>query len=174
MNLGCPYTRFALTAAVGAFTALPGLLPAQGQGYSNRFTSVTAGLAAYAQANGGNFPPDKNPGDTTSSFYLPDTLTTPISYLQPQQVIDPFAAGVKYNRFGYFNTESFKQTSSYQQVLARHGKWAMWSVGPSRIEPYYNPPKDVTNPIRYDASNGVLSTGVIFRSERMQTETGTY
>jgi hypothetical protein len=142
----------------------------QGPGFPDRFASTVTGLNAYMVDHNNSFPPHQNPGDTRYNYYMPDVLTTPVPYLQSHQISDPFATGEKYNRFGYFNSEAFSSGANYQAILQGHGRWGMWSIGPSRI----NPPANalVTRLELYDATNGVLSNGVMFRNQRMLKETG--
>lgn len=157
-------------AALAGLVALP--LYAQGPGHSNGFSAVVTGLDAYAVDHSGSYPYHQNPGDTRYNYYMPNVLTTPMSYLQPHQITDPFATGAKYNRYGYFNTSAFSSSWNYQSLLDAHGEWGAWSIGPARI----NIPDtaDVTNLPRYDATNGTMSAGVMFRSQRMLKETGAH
>lgn len=171
------HSTIARTAAAFCFAAVLAipLIAAVTKSF-DRFRPVAAALEKYAIDHNGNYPPNRN---TSGSLllHLPHYLTTPVAYLEPHQLIDPFRpANAARREYGYFNTfDTYgHQTYLYEDYHEAHGDWAVWSVGPAVTQPPvqypYNTP---ARPLIYDATNGAISAGVIFRSQRMLKETGT-
>ncbi len=158
-----------LVGAVIGVAAVP-VLAQIGQ-IADRFTPILSALETYAVDNNGKFPPDKNAIDTTKEHYLPDILTTPIAYMEPAQMEDPFAdPNSPYSRYRFLNTyDSYFGTTEYPTQYDRHGDWAVWSGGPSRNSDALLSPFGIAV---YDPTNGTLSNGVIIRNQRMLKETG--
>lgn len=130
----------------------------------NRFELIAGALEAYAVDNGGEFPPE------IPSLQLPNSLTTPIPYLQPDVVNDPLStAEVPNNRFGYRNFLSRYMAqpgvAMFKTWYDVHGAWMILSCG-------YDRTFNVNGFNYYDPSNGTISTGDIIRSQRMKFETG--
>jgi prepilin-type N-terminal cleavage/methylation domain-containing protein len=144
--------------------------------------------------------PGRTPGTfteiPTGPFHsrLPTLLTTPIAYvtsLTPdpfrQNNVGSIAANllpVK-DRQIYFNIDYFYEGSpslrppavnNISQAETLAGKWFFYSVGPDRDE--FNRPPNVTNNNQrvyrdYDPTNGTISLGNIFRSQKSGERLGT-
>lgn len=141
---------------------------------STLFQRIATALEAYAVDNNGNYPPDGYPPGSTESFpfILPTVLTTPIPYLTAEDMIDPFAINNSItNQIRYLNIEEqYKEVPKIQAIyMSLHGSWLIWSG-------YFASPNPKSglyfDPVPYDATNGTLSEGTIFRSQRMNSETG--
>lgn len=166
LNFNRSFLAIALIIALLASVPLWAQLPTM----FDRFQPIATAIEAYASDNNGVYPPNQNPWDQEGFYYLPDVMTTPIPYLKPEQLIDPFAREAKVQgRFRYFNTsETYSMTPTlYPKYYAAHGDWAVFSCGPAKT---YSLP--IGNPTIYDATNGTLSLGVILRNQRMHKETG--
>jgi prepilin-type N-terminal cleavage/methylation domain-containing protein len=117
-------------------------------------------------------------------WYVPDTVTTPISYISSANLVDPFREALnswgdpKYNRYRYWyvdmtwGTVGTRSTeSSYLPFLKSwYGSWKLNSAGPDKTYgPYYTGSYPATEypqlPIPYDSSNGTVSDGDVLRSQ---------
>ena len=175
--------------AILAAIAVPNFLEAQTRSKISRvkadMRTVTTALEAYViDANhypnmvDQHFP--QNSATSTTMFHArtPTTLTTPIAYLTSLP-LDVFAdkastfSNASYpassdvgKRFAYFSWEQFLKEAPTNANYILHnkdaGRWLMYSYGPDR---------DVNNGgagtyINYDPTNGTVSNGNIFRTQR--------
>jgi general secretion pathway protein G len=175
--------------AILAAIAVPNFLEAQIRSKASRckadMRSVANAIESYIVDNN-KYPPmsDKNQNSTWDLWQdvgaggddharTPSYLTTPIAYITSLPY-DPFIAGSTLSgsdwiielgkRYAYFNYQQFKETDTYYSPT-RHadaGDWLMYGYGPD---------KDPTNDgngvyINYDPTNGTVSFGNIFRTQR--------
>ena len=117
-------------------------------------------------------------------WYVPDTVTTPISYITSAVLVDPFrdtelVTSQKYRRFRYryidmvWGTVGTRATASSTLPFLKYwyGSWTLNSAGPDRsYGPHY--PSDVypgnmslNIEVPYDSTNGTMSRGDIVRSQ---------
>jgi type II secretion system protein G len=155
--------------------------------------SLATALEAYRLDTNG-YPPmsDRGPASTYALFQdigaggddhsrVPSYLTTPIAYITSLP-FDPFipdttlgAGSPQYvkeigKRFAYFNFDQYTNptinsafnTASLNSRKADAGNWLMYSYGPDK-DPF-NAGAGVY--VNYDATNGTISTGNIFRTQR--------
>ena len=123
-------------------------------------------------------------------WYLPNDLSTPISYLTTVRLVDPFRkqgdVGSGYQDIRYINSRStwgpaYDEIQNTKQptgsiylgdILAEFGGWRINSAGPDYT---YGPTgwpgvSDYpANPIPYDPTNGTVSDGDIQRSQKAST-----
>lgn len=145
----------------------------QGQ-MPDRFQRIATALEAYALDNGGKYPPDRP--DPNNAYLLSTRLTTPLAYLAPGDMIDPLAQNanisriVRYINFDntYGESEFSGQRALYPQYYALHGSWMLWSGRAVTSNPSTNLFFDM---VSYDPTNGALSLGTVFRSQRHLSET---
>jgi len=114
--------------------------------------------AYYVDANA--YPP---PFNSTFPYNVPDLLSTPVSYVSSAvDFVDPFSTrrkGTQYTRYGYINLD-FNPWCLTEQLV---GKWRMDSYGPDGAIP---PSLGWCFEPSYDASNGTVSVGAIYRSQK--------
>lgn len=138
-------------------------------------------------------------GDGRAHDYLPNDLTTPVAYIRRVDagaLIDPFRdsldastsrgldpdganfTDVDYTRYRYLNHKEIwidilNMPVYYTAQQRTTGEWCVSSSGPDRVANYYSP-----NPygcsiytlwFPYDPTNGVVSRGDIFRTQRSAT-----
>lgn len=170
-----------------AAIAVPNFLEAQVRAKAARVkgelqTCATALEEYYVDWS--SYPPMRDAGtwgvsDAYFHARLPKALTTPISYISDLP-LDPFIVGDRPKafpgaewRYVYWNYDEYHEpgfsidTEGLGERVA--GKWLMYSYGPDR---------DWTNGlsatlcntwINYDGSNGTISQGNIFRTQRDPT-----
>ncbi len=106
-------------------------------------------------------------------------LTTPIAYMTGVSQIDPFQATDLANnfderRFTYQDDTAYLKrnpTSTYWLgVMDFFGKWRMCSVGPDKRY-NHNTAINYSHNISYDPTNGTISGGNIWRSQRFSDST---
>lgn len=180
MSIGTIAGLSGFFAVIGAILVWPALITGQ---VTNRLDRIGAALEAYALDNNGTYPSASTWG--TSDRRLPHVLTTPISYLQAADLLDPFAVstGFPYPYLRYTNVEAEygkftnpTEESKYRQLKERHGSWIVRS-GRDQV---WNPETTFTLDLyRYDPTNGTQARNAqrfpmvhSFRSQRMRTETG--
>lgn len=136
----------------------------------DRFKRVTQALEAYAADNNGRYPPHYD-GAGPPQYHLPILLSTPIAYLQKSETIDPVAIGPYEARIRYVNFSIAYQGNPtlYNQYRNRYGEWLIWSPAHDRVSESTggNP---WSNPVMYDATNGVFSRGDFYRTQKMTQE----
>lgn len=179
-----------------AAIAIPNFLQAQVRAKIARVRgehqTVAVCLETYRVDND-EYPPDWVGG---WPFYLPGDLTTPIDYCSTSVLYDPFpTAGwvmpdipLRY-RYKNLNTGTFIWDPVPAGTIAdrqKLGWWALYSNGPNRrldlpgYSTYPGPPAfyDGANEgdwlfLIYDPTNGTVSNGDIYRSQR-ESEVTTY
>ncbi len=177
--------------AILAAIAVPNFLEAQTRSKVSRtktdLRTVATAIESYIVDNN-HAPPmsDKGPASTWSVFQdigaggddharTPSYLTTPIAYITSLP-FDPFIpsstlSGADYivqigKRYVYFNWEQFLDayptSTGYQNRAADSGAWLMYGYGPDQ-DPFNNVGAVYIN---YDPTNGTVSNGNIFRTQR--------
>lgn len=160
-------------AAVGM---LAGILnpPANKVPINSLFTRIATALESYAIDHNGNYPPDEGtPPSLNGAYTLSNRLTTPVPYLAPEDLIDPFSNATFHGRIRYLNIDNtYGESMSpgkrdiYPVYKELHGSWLIWSgTGRSGTQYYWDL-------VPYDATNGTLSAGSTYRSQRFNSETG--
>ncbi len=106
-------------------------------------------------------------------------LTTPVAYVTNCWITDPFVAGESLERipfdqqkysYNWFAPETLRGAHpntdyAVQKYSDYYGYWRLGSVGPD--QDYYNGAASPYVPSRvYDATNGILSSGNIWRSQK--------
>ncbi len=176
--------------AILAAIAVPNFLEAQTRSKVSRahadMRTISTGLESYFIDNNAyptHRPPRPIPGDpTNANLTLGVELSTPISYLTSiNQLDDPFRVDRSdlrnhpvlegRQRFGYTNFHGERLAGNPSPVgEARFGNWRLYSAGPDRyfFHTGQQPPGDFTDwaTINYDPTNGTMSYGDIFRSQR--------
>lgn len=131
--------------------------------------AIDTALNSYMLDNNA-FPPMKFPtsGYTYPWNTVPNTLTTPISYISSARIIDPFRSddqfftriqGETAEAYGYNNIRNLTLTSAGFDArdLRAYGEWRLFSAGPdSKLQPFEP----------YDSSNGLVSCGDVLRTQR--------
>jgi len=161
--------------AILAAIAVPNFLEAQTRSKVSRakadIRSVATAIEAYAVDN------NKYPRMTHTTFgdlyngFISSVLTTPIAYISSNKLIDPF---------GYMRKDTDVELLTYQSIDIYiqwnpasvywpkcrdlyYGKWRMCSVGPDTV---YGTNLSLNYPVgQYDATNGTVSWGNIWRSQ---------
>ena len=120
------------------------------------------------------------PPVNSCNSYLPDTVTTPIAYITSRDLRDPFAVNVydnTHDRLFYQNIKWWSDptishanpvdigTITESLWIPRYGFWKVGSLGPDKdysggIDPSTGAIQD------YDATNGTVSGGDIYRSQK--------
>jgi prepilin-type N-terminal cleavage/methylation domain-containing protein len=115
-------------------------------------------------------------GSDLKWWYVPDTLSTPISYVTTANLPCPFGGDVTrsgdfpdniWRRYSYENIPELEQKAGSFPVLVpkygpaanafgRIGFWRVLCIGPDRV---WNPM------VQYDPSNGTVSTGNLMRTQ---------
>lgn len=178
--------------AILAAIAVPNFLEAQTRSKISRakadMRSVVTGLESYRVDNN-RYPPmsDSGPLSTWALWQdigsggddhsrVPSYLTTPIAYITsiPYDPFIPYSTltGAAHvvaigKRYVYYNWDQFLDTyatASYQARAKDCGSWLMYSYGPDR-DPFNGPANAVY--INYDSTNGTVSYGNIFRTQRV-------
>lgn len=111
-------------------------------------------------------PPHSSPGlGDNSSGYIRRNLTTPVSYLSTGLLMDPFvdprdstAHDTSEVYYTYHNAQQYNWPANMRNL---YGAWRACSYGPDKT--YFNGPWGV---IVYDPSNGLISLGNIWISQR--------
>ena len=179
--------------AILAAIAVPNFLEAQVRAKATRAKADLRTLATAVEAYAIDW--NKYPGDGAqfcwnypnypcdAYWYVPDTVTTPISYITSAVLVDPFrdrieTTTVKFRRYRYWYIDmtwgmagTRTSPSTYYGFLKDfYGSWKMNSAGPDRTYgPYYGAPLSASYPqlpIPYDPTNGTVSDGDIMRSQK--------
>jgi len=154
--------------AILAAIAIPNFLAAQVRAKVSRakgeLRTVATALESYFVDN--NYYP-LTEEDPTISGILPITISTPIAYLSSARPYDPFKTpGTVADQqiYSYHNLEYDNYSAPYKEA---YGPWRMCSIGPD--SQYWNAPAGVYNwrhAIEYDPTNGTVSYGNIWRSQK--------
>jgi prepilin-type N-terminal cleavage/methylation domain-containing protein len=178
--------------AILAAIAVPNFLEAQTRAKISRcradMRSVVTAIEAYYIDNN-KYPPmsDRTPTSTWSVFQdigtggddhsrTPSYLTTPVSYITSLPN-DPFIpsttlTGAAYvreigKRYAYFNYKQYVDTPAFNTVSLNSryrdaGQWLMYGYGPD-MDPFN---KQGAVYVNYDPTNGTVSWGNVFRTQR--------
>ncbi len=187
------FTLLELAIAVGlvailAAIALPGFLRAQVRSKASEVRSdmrtVALAIESYAadhdrvprMAHTGHYPEDVMdypPGEYPGGVYaiLWKGLSTPVAYLSRVNLIDPFQTGndaAPYDErvYTYQDLPAYTEwyiSAYWQGALDFYGKWRLGSVGPDQVYSHGFP---TSSQIAYDPTNGTVSLGNIWRSQR--------
>ncbi len=114
-------------------------------------------------------------GSNLKWWYVPNALSTPISYLSSAALLCPFGGNIErkddfpdllWQRYSYENIRELQQARTAFPILQNRyrdealewsGYWRMNSVGPNKT---WNPSR------QYDPTNGTISEGNIIRTQR--------
>ena len=160
--------------AILAAIAIPNFLAAQVRAKVSRakgeLATLTTALESYTIDNNA-YPPDWVGGTSAAPgwpYYIGNEVTSPISYISSNKLNDPFArlnanvdpsADRVARRYRFVNW----QWSAYHVVFNTgtdgDGMWRMYSVGPDGAP-------SVTNNEYYDPTNGTISNGDIYRTQK--------
>jgi len=158
--------------AILAAIAIPNFLAAQIRAkvaqVKKEHQTITTALESYYVDNT-SYPLDFLGWPPAWPYYLPNAISTPITYISSNKIYDPFAAlknpGGSAERIGeryrYVNwiTRGGSGMVPYLQGTEGDGMWRLWSLGPDRD------PETATNEY-YDPSNGTVSNGDIYRTQK--------
>lgn len=175
--------------AILAAIAVPNFLEAQVRAKVSRartdMRSVATALETY-RVDWNAYPPMREPGFTGGNpvlaggelkwWYVPDRLSTPVSYLSTADVRCPFGGDIPqsinfpdniWRRYGYENIEELVAAATTVPILTGRyvneraldlaGQWRLQSTGPDNI---WNPS------VMYDPTNGTVSPGDIIRTQK--------
>ena len=172
--------------AILAAIAVPNFLEAQTRSKVSRvkadIRSLGTAVEAYAVDNN-KYPLSPHPlygdpaGGPSGIFRdgAPGSITTPIAYITSSKLVDPFAADAQsgglpwdevvftWNNFTDENTSGF-YPDAYKEY---YGSYRIGSIGPDRNW-YNNNTRTFNddNTIVYDPTNGTISIGNIWRSQK--------
>ena len=158
--------------AILAAIAIPNFLAAQTRSKVSRVRSELRSMATAIEAynvDNTSYPLTTPwPGDPLDpSGILPKQLSTPVAYISNARPIDVFSQ---------YGTAADEKVYTYhnivwnmwsQQYLEAYGAWRMCSIGPDMR--YWNTPGNVASwrqVIEYDPSNGTISLGNLWRSQK--------
>lgn len=174
--------------AILAAIAVPNFLEAQTRAKVSRvqadMRTIAVGMESYYTDNNRYPVPYKNKAqgrpNNTSGYNVSNELTTPIAYLTNVQGIeDPFSlkqrgkGDEQFRRFGYIVDQVVQSPNLFQtswislrpQYKATVGKWRLDSFGPDeRSAANAGDPSNWPNEPSYDATNGTISRGDIYRA----------
>ncbi len=165
--------------AILAAIAVPNFLEAQTRSKVARaqadMRNLATGLETYFVDE--NHYPWPYPAGSPSATNVPNVLSTPLAYVtNVQSFFDPFSLRLRgmyegrYNRYGYLTSEYGTLLYSYSILLPEYkkaiGMWRLDCFGPDER---CGPPggaSNYPNEVTYDATNGTVSRGDIYRSQR--------
>jgi prepilin-type N-terminal cleavage/methylation domain-containing protein len=176
--------------AILAAIAIPNFLAAQVRAKVTRTKAELRTLATALESyyvDYSNWPQDGTEVWKTQAYfwYVPNDVTTPISYISNSILKDPFRGTLNpgsdplLTRYRYSNTvDGILGTSSFRNTYRdAFGAWRLMGLGPDQA---YSPDNggnqtiwglyDVTVP--YDPSNGAVSYGDIIRSQKFTNNYG--
>ena len=169
--------------AILAAIAVPNFLEAQvrskvSRAYADMRSIATALESYYVDSNHYPWP---YPWETMGlgATNIPNELSTPIAYISSTAgIIDPFSVKVGgryplYKRFGYIVDEKYstgtyfngwiKLTDENEKAI---GKWRLDGFGPVGRSGPEGGPSNWPNESTYDPTNGTVSRGALYRSQR--------
>lgn len=169
--------------AILAAIAVPNFLEAQVRSKVSRsyadMRSIATALESYFVDS--NHYPWPYPWQTMglNATNIPNELSTPIAYISTTAgIIDPFSTKVGgftplYKRFGYIVDEKYS-TGGYFTYWIRLtdaneraiGKWRLDGFGPTGRSGQEGGPSNYPNESTYDPTNGTVSRGALYRSQR--------
>lgn len=169
--------------AILALIAVPNLLSAQVRSKVSRvkadFRNIAAAIEAYSTDHG------SYPRQIHTEWYDEDWvaysgelvrgilwwgLTTPIGYITTVRFIDPLAdegMEIEEKYYTYHDIEEYKARSTdifWEYAADYYGPWRLGSVGPDR---QYSHGFPYSSQLVYDPSNGTVSLGNIWRTQRL-------
>jgi prepilin-type N-terminal cleavage/methylation domain-containing protein len=169
--------------AILAAIAVPNFLEAQirskvSRAYGDMRSLATAVESYYVDSNHYPWP---YPWETfgLGATNVPNNLSTPIAYITSAAGIsDPFSIKIGarnelYRRYGYIVDEKYsdgnyftgwvKLTNENEKAI---GKWRLDSFGPDERSGPKGGPSNWPNEPTYDPTNGTISRGDLYRSQR--------
>lgn len=165
--------------AILAAIAVPNFLEAQKRSKVARaqadMRSLATGLESY-RVDHNKYPWPFPTGNIWASN-VPNELSTPVAYItSATSFFDPFSIrlqgqyGGRYNRYGYLTSEYSPDLQYYNLLLPRFkeaiGTWRLDCFGPDERCGLPGQPSNYPNEVSYDATNGTVSRGDIYRSQR--------
>ncbi|MFB3896431.1 MAG: type II secretion system protein [bacterium] len=170
--------------AILAAIAIPNFLAAQTRAKVSRakgeMRTLATALESYYVDNT-SWPQDGTDlwGNWPYYWYIPNDVTTPISYISSNKLDDPFrdakyfGADTVARRYRYWNTSTgiLSRSTYTPEYRDAFGGWGIGSAGPDQ---YYSPDVDGNGTkwgiyninVPYDPSNGTVSIGDILRSQK--------
>ena len=106
--------------------------------------------------------------------FIPNVITTPISYVSNNKIDDVFAVGIyddQHNRIFWqncmwlylnYHSRGWEDPLFSSTYYPTYGEWKMGSIGPNASYDYYH---------TYDPTNGTVSNGDIYRTQRNPGDT---
>ena len=163
-----------------AAIAVPNFLNAQIRAKVSRaqadLRTITTAVTSYAVDHNGP-PPSTHGNHGDGSYgYIRFNLTTPVAYLTTGLLEDPFVDQKNPDRisqdelyYTYHNVTFYHKEVEWPRVmLTYYGTWRSCSYGPNQT--YFDGPYGVR---LYDSSNGLISAGNIWVSQKSPRVTGT-
>ncbi|MCD6385935.1 prepilin-type N-terminal cleavage/methylation domain-containing protein [Candidatus Sumerlaeota bacterium] len=165
--------------AILAAIAVPNFLEAQTRSKVSRAEADMRNLATALESYfvDHNHYPWPFPRPSMYATNVPNELSTPVAYISSvSSFFDPFSVrlkgmyGGRYNRYGYV-TANYGNALYYYQILKPEykkaiGMWRLDSFGPDGRSGPKGGPSNYPNEVTYDPSNGTVSRGDIYRSQR--------
>jgi len=164
--------------AILAAIAVPNFLEAQTRSKVSRTVADMRNLATALESyfvDSNHYPPAFSQSNPFSPYNVPNELSTPISYVTATtSFFDIFSIGIErqsgqFHRYGYIVTDYLRTpigTNPSQAIkdmlIELCGKWRMDSYGPDRMIP----PGGWYIELSYDPTNGTVSIGAIYRSQK--------
>lgn len=167
--------------AILALIAVPNFLEAQTRSKVSRAQADMRSLATALEAYYVDFNryPWPFPKGSPTATNVPNELSTPIAYVtsaSEKVFFDPFSIrlrgmyGGRYNRYGYITANYGTSLTYYNLLLPAYktaiGMWRLDSFGPDERSGPPGGPSNYPNEVSYDPSNGTVSRGDIYRSQR--------
>jgi prepilin-type N-terminal cleavage/methylation domain-containing protein len=188
--------------AILAAIAIPNFLEAQIRAKVSRakadMKTIATAIESYA-VDYNVYPPNDYQSSPIHEGYLvtPITLTTPISYLSDNRILDPFATNVAEAQgvfppypylpgeqlyYTYQNLDNILQDTTFLQLYPAvpwdnyqgyFGSWRQASIGPD--QDFFNgDPTGRSDYLFYDPTNGTVSFGNIWLSENINYDDPQY
>jgi len=166
--------------AILAAIAVPNFLEAQIRAKVSRVNADMRSLSTALESYfvDANHYPLPYPWGSVWGTNIPDQLSTPIAYITSATgIVDIFTvkAGMKnarWKRYGYINDEKVGSSNlqRWNDLTAENklkvGKWRMDSFGPDERSGPKGGPGNYPNEPTYDPTNGTISRGDMYRSQR--------
>ncbi|HPB31725.1 MAG TPA: prepilin-type N-terminal cleavage/methylation domain-containing protein [Candidatus Sumerlaeota bacterium] len=166
--------------AILAAIAVPNFLEAQIRSKVSRAKSDMRSIATALEAYfvDANHYPWPYPKGSLSASNVPNELSTPVAFISSSAGIqDPFSIQIgrrnaQYKRYGYITDERLGSAylSGWTALLPDYkiacGKWRLDSFGPDERSGPKGGASNWPNEVTYDPTNGTISRGDIYRSQR--------
>ncbi len=165
--------------AILAAIAVPNFLEAQTRSKVSRaksdMRSLATGLESYRVDH--NKYPLPFPKGSNFGTNVPNELSTPVAYITSStSFFDPFSIrlkgqyGGRYNRYGYITADYDDRLYYYNALIPEYkeaiGMWRFDSFGPDERSGPPGGASNYPNEVTYDSTNGTVSRGDIYRSQR--------